>query len=45
MVLYVANEVNPMKKTVLYTAGDERKVFNGIVRKRLKKLFLLLATN
>ncbi len=44
MVLYVANEANPMKKTVLYTAGDERKVFKYCAEKT-KKLFLLLVTN
>jgi len=44
MALYVSNGENPLKKTALYTAGNERKVFRNCAEKT-KTLFLLLATN
>ena len=41
MVLYVANKANPMKKTALYTAGNERKVFMELCGKDKDTFFIV----
>jgi hypothetical protein len=41
IALYVTNGANPMKKRALYTAGDERKVFNVLCGKDKETFFIV----
>ncbi len=41
MALYVANGANPLKKTALYTAGNERKVFMELCGKDKDTFFIV----
>ena len=41
MALYVHNGANPLKKTALFTAGNERKVFMELCGKDKDTFFIV----